>query len=105
MWSHEFDQFSIVMSAIKLQQYSQKLNLRTFLKRSPLISRLSFIEKTPKNNLFVDLTGVGEFAIDGCAVQRWDRHGLHGDKLDFVGESPACICAARHSINMFKDGG
>lgn len=56
-------------------------------------------------NLFVDLVGVRQFAIDWRAVQRWDRHGLHGNELDFVRESPARICGTRHPVNMFKDGG
>ncbi len=57
------------------------------------------------SNLFVDLVGVGQFAVDWGTVQWWDGHGLHGDKLDFVGESPACICGPRHPIDVFKDGG
>lgn len=63
------------------------------------------IKKVRGANLFVDLVGVRQFAIDGWAVQWWDRHGLHGDKLDFVGESPARVCGTRHPIDMFKDGG
>lgn len=58
-----------------------------------------------RTNLFVNLVGVWQFAIDGRAVQRWDRHGLHGNELDFVGEPPARVCGARHPIDMFKDGG
>lgn len=61
------------------------------------------LEKT--HNLFVDLIGVRQFVVDRCAMQRWEGHGLHGNKLDFVGESPACIGTARHPVNVFKDGG
>lgn len=56
-------------------------------------------------NLFVDLAVVGQFAVDGGAVQRGDGHRLHGDELDFVRKSPACVCGPRHPIDMFKDGG
>lgn len=57
------------------------------------------------NDLSVNLIGVRQFVIDGCAVQRWKGHGLHGDQLDFAGESPARICATRHPVDVFKDGG
>lgn len=58
-----------------------------------------------KHNLSVNLIGVREFVVDGGAMQRWKGHGLHGDELDFAGESPAGICTTRHPVHVFKDGG
>lgn len=66
--------------------------------------KISLCQKR-RANLFVDLVWVGQFAVDGGAAQWGEGHGLHGDELDFVGEPSACICCARHPIDVFKDGG
>lgn len=68
------------------------------------ITALTETEAESKLHLFVDLVGVAQLAIGG-AVQRRDSHGLHGDKLDFVGEPLAGICTPRHPVNVLEDGG
>lgn len=51
------------------------------------------------------MIGVRQLVGDGGAVQRGKGHGLHGDELDFAGESPARICATRHPVDVLEDGG
>lgn len=70
---------------------------------NPNLSILDRFSQT--SHLSVNLIGVGQFVIDGGAVQRWEGHGLHGDQLDLAGESPARVRAARHPVDVFEDGG
>ena len=55
-------------------------------------------------HLFVHVGVLRYFSVDGWSEERGEGHGLHGDELDLVGKSPACLRGAGHAVDVLEDG-
>ena len=55
-------------------------------------------------DLFVHVGVHRQLSVDAGSEQRWDGHGLHGDELDLVGEPPAGLHGAGHTVHVLEDG-
>lgn len=56
-------------------------------------------------HLAVDGGALGHPGRHGRTLLSRHWHGLHGDQLDFVGDTASAVSRARHAVHMLKDGG